>query len=34
MWQELSDLPAGPPDMQKVVQICARYGVTFLPPSS
>ena len=34
MWQELSDLPAGPPDMQQVVQICARYGVTFLPPSS
>lgn len=33
MWQELSDLPAGPPDMQQVVEICARYGVKFLPPS-
>jgi quercetin dioxygenase-like cupin family protein len=33
MWQELNDLPAGPPDMQRVVEICARHGVKFLPPS-
>ena len=32
MWQELSDLPAGPPDMRRVVEICARHGVSFLPP--
>ena len=33
MWQELSDMPAGPPDMQRVMEICASYGVRFLPPS-
>lgn len=33
MWQELGDLPAGPPDMMRVVGICARHGVKFLPPS-
>jgi quercetin dioxygenase-like cupin family protein len=33
MWQELSALPPGePPDMAQVVAICARFGVTFLPP--
>jgi quercetin dioxygenase-like cupin family protein len=33
MWQELSALPPGePPDMEQVVAICARFGVTFLPP--
>jgi len=30
MFRELSQLPPGPPDMAKVVGICARYGVRFL----
>lgn len=30
MFQELSELPAGPPDMAQVMAICGRYGVTFL----
>lgn len=34
MWEEISDLPMdAPPDMSKVVEICARFGVTLLPPS-
>ena len=35
MWQELSALPTdGPPDMGQVVEICARFGVIFLPPQA
>lgn len=30
MFQELGALPPGPPDFPKVVEICGRYGVTFL----
>jgi quercetin dioxygenase-like cupin family protein len=30
MFQELSQLPAGPPDMAQVTAICSRYGVAFL----
>jgi quercetin dioxygenase-like cupin family protein len=30
MFQELSQLPAGPPDMAQVLAICSRYGVSFL----
>ncbi len=32
MFDELADLPAGPPDMARVLAICARYGITFLDP--
>jgi quercetin dioxygenase-like cupin family protein len=30
MFVELSELPAGPPDMAKVLEICGRFGVTFV----
>jgi quercetin dioxygenase-like cupin family protein len=30
MFDELSRLPAGPPDLAKVGEICGRYGVRFL----
>ena len=30
MFQELGQLPAGPPDMAQVMAICGRYGVSFL----
>jgi quercetin dioxygenase-like cupin family protein len=30
MFQELNELPPGAPDMGKVVEICARFGVIFL----
>jgi quercetin dioxygenase-like cupin family protein len=30
MFRELAQLPPGPPDMEKVVAICARYGIRFL----
>jgi quercetin dioxygenase-like cupin family protein len=30
MFDELNALPAGPPDMAKVLEICARFGVIFL----
>ena len=30
MFEELSRLPEGPPDMQKVTGICGRYGIRFL----
>jgi len=30
MFEELSQLPAGPPDFPKVAQICGNYGLTFL----
>lgn len=29
MLVELSQLPAGPPEMSRVVEICGRYGITF-----
>jgi quercetin dioxygenase-like cupin family protein len=30
MFQELSQLPAGPPDMGQVVAICGHYSVSFV----
>jgi quercetin dioxygenase-like cupin family protein len=30
MFQELSQLPAGPPDMGQVTAVCGRYGVSFV----
>ncbi len=30
--EELSALPNDPPDMPAVFEVCARYGITFLPP--
>jgi len=30
MFRELAQLPPGPPEMARVVAICARYGVRFL----
>jgi quercetin dioxygenase-like cupin family protein len=30
MFQELSQLPAGPPDMAQVMATCGRYGVSFV----
>ncbi len=30
--EELSALPDDPPDMPRVFQVCARYGIEFLPP--
>ena len=30
MFSELGDLPAGPPDFAKIVDICAKYGVRFI----
>ncbi|WP_209404019.1 cupin domain-containing protein [Pseudozobellia sp. WGM2] len=30
MFQELSDLPEGPPDFAKVAEICASHGVNFV----
>ncbi|CAG2531302.1 MULTISPECIES: cupin domain-containing protein [Maribacter] len=30
MFQELSELPAGPPDFEKVAEICAKQGITFV----
>ena len=30
MFEELSALPPGPPDMEKVMEICARQGISFL----
>jgi quercetin dioxygenase-like cupin family protein len=32
MFQELSELPSGPPDLAVVAEVCARYGVSFLAP--
>jgi len=29
MFEELNELPAGPPDFPKVAQICGKYGVRF-----
>ena len=30
MFEELGQLPAGPPDLQKVGEICGRFGITFI----
>ncbi|MGB2760875.1 MAG: cupin domain-containing protein, partial [Maribacter stanieri] len=30
MFQELSELPAGPPDFKKVAEICAKQGISFV----
>lgn len=30
MFEELGALPPGPPDMEKVMEICARQGISFL----
>ena len=30
MFEELATLPAGPPDFEKVFQICGDYGISFL----
>ncbi|GAB5399235.1 MAG: hypothetical protein Aureis2KO_08200 [Aureisphaera sp.] len=30
MFGELAELPAGPPDMEKVTAICAKYGLKFV----
>ncbi|SIS47243.1 Cupin domain-containing protein [Zobellia uliginosa] len=30
MFQELADLPSGPPDFEKVADICSNHGVTFV----
>ncbi|MEM7103678.1 MAG: cupin domain-containing protein [Bacteroidota bacterium] len=30
MFEELSQLPAGPPDMEKIVQISAKYNIKFV----
>ena len=30
MFEELGELPPGPPDFPKVVEICGRYGIKFI----
>lgn len=30
MFEELSKLPAGPPDLKKVAEICGKYKITFV----
>lgn len=30
MFEKLAQLPEGPPDMEKVTQICGEYGVSFI----
>jgi quercetin dioxygenase-like cupin family protein len=30
MFQELAQLPEGPPDFNKVAEICAKQGITFV----
>ncbi len=30
LFKELARLPSGPPDFEKVAQICEKYGITFL----
>ncbi len=30
MFQELAELPPGPPDFEKVTQICGNYGISFI----
>ncbi len=30
MFEELSRLPVGPPDMNQLTEICGRYGITFV----
>ncbi len=29
MFEEMHNLPAGPPDMAQISEICGRYGITF-----
>lgn len=33
MFYELGELPPGPPDMGKVLEICGRYGIRFIEPA-
>jgi quercetin dioxygenase-like cupin family protein len=30
MFKALADLPAGPPDMEKVIEICGKYNLSFV----
>ncbi len=30
MFYELAELPAGPPDLARVAEICGRYGISFI----
>lgn len=30
MFEELAEMPAGPPDFEKVTEICGRYGIIFV----
>ena len=30
MFEELSELPSGPPDFEKVAEICGRFGIQFV----
>ena len=30
MFEEIAQLPAGPPDLEKVAEICGRYNIRFL----
>ena len=30
MFEKLAELPAGPPDFEKVAEICDRYGISFV----
>lgn len=32
MFEELASLPQGPPDFEKVAAICAKQGISFVPP--
>ncbi len=32
LFRELSDLPPGPPDMERVLAMAGHYGIEFLPP--
>ena len=32
--EELGELPLEPPDMAAVFQVCAKYGIEFLPPQA
>lgn len=30
MFEELAEMPVGPPDFEKVTEICGRYGINFV----
>ncbi|WP_262490333.1 hypothetical protein [Hyunsoonleella jejuensis] len=30
MFKELSELPPGPPEFDKVAEICSKYGISFV----